>query len=102
MSNARNARQGFSSKTQCGQRKQIVHTRNLARRMCRKSQGRVLMTHARAFVHDANFVQTTRLQLYRDGSSAAVQTVLHQFLHRRSGALYHFTGRNLADEFWTE
>src|SRR5262249_50806877 len=77
---------------------EIILGAQLAGRVPRKAQPRVLAAHARAVVPHAHEAAAALLQVHLDAACAGIQRVLDQLLDRCRGPLHHLAGGDLVGE----
>jgi hypothetical protein len=67
--------------------------------MARQRDDKLIRAHAGAVVAYANEAYAAALNIDVDALRAGIETIFDKFLDDRSGALDHFAGGNLIDEF---
>jgi hypothetical protein len=89
---------GLAAKTERGDVREVAGVEELARRMPREREPRVLGRHADAVVGDADAVLPAPLDRDRDRPGSGIERVLDELLYDRSRPLHHFTRGDLVRE----
>jgi phosphoribosylaminoimidazole (AIR) synthetase len=66
--------------------------------MTAQRERKIFFVDARTVITNAQQFNAALLDIYLEPSRPCVEAVLEQFLHHRSGTLYHLTGGNLVSE----
>src|SRR5688572_16344229 len=99
--NGGNGWQRLAAKTQRDHGLEIIERRDLACRMAREGECKLVRRDTASVVAHSHEPETSPLDVYFDTGRLSIETVLCQFLDHRRGSFDHLARSNLVDKrFW--